>query len=71
MRVAGIILIVVGILMFIFRGINFTEEKKLVDVGPIEVNKQENKTIAWPTYVGVAALIGGVVLVSVGMRNKR
>ena len=70
MKVAGIILIVVGVLMFVFRGINFTQEKKVIDVGPLEVNKQENKTIAWPTYAAVAALVGGVALLLIDRKNK-
>lgn len=39
MKIAGILLIIAGILMLIFRGFNFTQEKKLVDIGPLEINK--------------------------------
>lgn len=69
MKIAGIILIVIGVLMFIFKGINFTQEKKVLDVGPLEVNKEEHKTIAWPTYAGVAALVGGVALVLIARKK--
>ena len=48
MRIAGIILIVAGILMFIFNGINFTTEKKVVDLGPVEINKKEKKSVGLP-----------------------
>ena len=41
MKVAGIILIIAGILMLIFRGFSFTQEKKLVDLSPLEINKQQ------------------------------
>ena len=63
MKVLGIILIVAGILMFIFRSINFTTEKKVVDVGPLEVNKKENNSIGWPVYAGGIAVIAGIALV--------
>lgn len=63
MKIIGIILIVAAILMFVFRGINFTQQKKVVDIGPIEINKTEKKHIEWPTYAAIAALIGGVVLI--------
>jgi hypothetical protein len=69
MKVVGIILIVVGVLMLVFRGINFTQEKKVLDVGPIEVNKEENKSIGWPVYAGVVALVGGVALVIIGRKK--
>jgi len=63
MKVAGIILIVVGILMFIFRGFSFTKEKEVVDLGPLEINKKEKETIGWPVYAGAVAVIAGVVMV--------
>lgn len=63
MKIFGIILIAAGILMLVFKGFNFTQEKKVVDIGPLEVNKKENKTVAWPTYAGVIALVAGVALV--------
>jgi hypothetical protein len=69
MRTAGIVLIVIGILMFVIPEINFTTEKKVVDVGPIEVNKKENNSIGWPVYAGGIVALLGVVLVIAG--NKK
>ena len=63
MKIFGIILIAAGILMLVFKGFNFTQEKKVVDIGPLEVNKKENKTIAWPMYAGVVALVAGIAFV--------
>jgi len=69
MRITGIVLIIVGVLMFIFSEINFTTEKKVVDIGPIEVNKKENKTIGWPVYGGAIVALFGVVLVVAGRKK--
>lgn len=63
MKIIGIILIVAGIAMLIFRGFNVTTEKKVIDAGPIEVSKKENKWIGWPVYAGAAAIIAGVIMV--------
>ncbi len=63
MKVLGIVLIIVGILMFVFQNISFTQEKKVVDLGPLEVNKKEQKTIGWPVYAGGIAVIAGIALV--------
>ncbi|MET0244251.1 MAG: hypothetical protein EOO02_05725 [Chitinophagaceae bacterium] len=63
MRILGVVLIIVGILMFVFSEINFTTEKKVVDVGPVEINKKENKTLGWPVYAGGVVAVLGVVLV--------
>lgn len=69
MKVLGIILIVAGILMLIFTNINFTTEKKVADVGPLEINKKEDKTIAWPNYAGGIAVVAGVVVLLAGRKN--
>jgi drug/metabolite transporter (DMT)-like permease len=62
MRTLGIVLIVVGILMMIFRGFSFVREKEVVDIGPIEINKKEKETIGWPMYAGAVASIAGVII---------
>lgn len=62
MRTLGIILIVVGILMMIFRGFSFTREKEIVDIGPVEINKKEKESVGWPLYAGAVATVAGVVI---------
>ncbi|MEJ7914055.1 MAG: hypothetical protein WKF70_12925 [Chitinophagaceae bacterium] len=63
MKTLGIILIVAGIVMILIRGFNVPVSKNVVDIGPIEINKTENKWIGWPTYAGGLFAIIGVVLV--------
>ena len=70
MRIFGIILIVAGILMLVFNGLNYQTEKTVVDAGPIKINKMENKHVSWPAYAGGVAALAGLVLV-VAARNKR
>lgn len=70
MRIMGIVLIIAGILMFVFSGFNVQTEKKVIDIGPLEVNKKENKHIGWPTYAGGIALLAGVMLVAADMKKK-
>ena len=56
--------------MFVFRGINFTTDKKVVDIGPIEINKKENKQFEWPLYAGGLAIVAGVILVAMDKKSK-
>jgi hypothetical protein len=63
MRTFGIILIVLGIAMIIIKGISVPTEKNIVDVGPIKIDKKENKWIGWPTYTGALLAAVGIVLV--------
>ena len=62
MKALGIVLIVAGILMMVFRSINFTQEKKVVDAGPIQIERKEDKTIGWPVYAGGIAVVAGIVV---------
>ena len=69
MKTVGIILIVAGILMMVFRGFSFITEEKVVDLGPLEVNKKEKETIGWPVYAGAIATVAGVVILISGRRK--
>ena len=62
MKVLGIALIAVGILMLVFRGFSFTQEKKIVDIGPLEINQKQKKSVDWPLYAGIITLGAGVVV---------
>ena len=62
MKGLGIVLIIAGILMLIFRGFSFTREKEIVDLGPLEINKKEKESVGWPVYAGAVALVAGVVI---------
>ena len=70
MKVVAIIFIVAGILMLIFRGFSFTQEKKLVDVGPLEINKKEEKSVGWPMYAGGLALAAGIIILVVDKKKS-
>jgi hypothetical protein len=63
MRTVGIFLIIAGIAMLLFRGFSVKTKEKVVDVGPLEINKTENKWIGWPVYAGGIAIVAGLVMV--------
>jgi len=69
MKVFGIILLVVGIAMIIIRGISVPTKKKVVDLGPVEINKTENKYVGWPTYAGAIVAIGGLIILGTARKQ--
>lgn len=69
MKSLGIVLIVIGIAMIIFRGFSVPTQKKVVDIGSLEINKTENKWIGWPTYAGALVAVVGVVLTVAGKKR--
>jgi hypothetical protein len=64
MKTFGFILIIAGIAMIVIRGFSVQTEKKVIDAGPIQVNRKENKWIGWPTYAGALVAVIGVVMVA-------
>ena len=62
MKILGIILIVLGILMFVFGNVTFTHKEKVLDAGPVEINKKEKHTVAWPNYAGGVIVVAGVIV---------
>jgi len=70
MRIAGIVLIVIGIVALAYQGITYTTHKKVLDIGPIQATKEEHKTIPIPPIIGVLALIGGVVILATDRRTQ-
>jgi hypothetical protein len=70
MKSFGIVLIVLGIAMIIIKGISVPVQKNVVDIGPVKIDKTENKWIGWPTYAGaVLAVVGAVLVASDGRRR--
>ena len=70
MKAVGIVLIIIGIVMMVFRSFNFTSEKKVADVGPLQINKEENHTVNWPLYAGIVVTVAGVVVLVASNKNK-
>lgn len=70
MKPIGIILIVAGVLMLIFTNVSFTTEEKVVDLGPVEINKKEKKTVDWPSYAGGIAVVSGIVILLASKRKS-
>jgi len=66
----GIVLIVLGALVFAYHGINYTHQKNVLDMGPVHVTTQTHERIPLSPILGGLALAGGVVLVVMGARSK-
>ena len=67
--VIGVILVVIGIVALAYQGITYTTKERVVDLGPLKVETEREKTIPLPPVVGVAALVGGIVLLVISGRR--
>jgi hypothetical protein len=56
--------------MVLYNSFNFTTTEKVVDIGPIEINKEVNHPMAWSPIIGIVLAVGGVVLLVTGTNKK-
>jgi uncharacterized membrane protein YidH (DUF202 family) len=69
MKIFGIILIVLGLLGFVFGSISWQQEEKVADVGPLEIETEETRTIPITPLASGAAVVAGIILVVAGTRR--
>lgn len=62
------VLIILGIIMMVYTGFNYVTTEKVVDLGPIEINKDKNHFLGWSPIVGIVLLVAGVAVL---LRNKK
>jgi uncharacterized membrane protein HdeD (DUF308 family) len=66
----GVALLVLGILALAYQGFSYTVPKKEVDIGPIQVTKEQRHNVPLPPILGALALIGGIVVLVMDRRDK-
>jgi hypothetical protein len=68
--ILGVVLIVLGIGGLIFRSVHWTETKNVANIGPVEINAEEDHNVWIPTAAGIAAVVAGLGLVLVGRKSS-
>ena len=69
MKMIAMVLIILGVLAVGYQGLTYVTREKVVDLGPIEVTKEEHKTLPLPPIAGGVCLVAGVILVVAGGRR--
>ncbi len=67
--IIGILLIILGVVGFAVGGITFTQHKKDVDLGPVEIGHEKKSTIPISPILSTISLVAGVGLVVVGTKS--
>ena len=65
----GILLLVVGGLVLGYQGFTYTTREKVIDLGPVHVTAEKEKTVALPPILGAVALGTGIALLALGARR--
>jgi hypothetical protein len=66
---AGMLLVILGVLALAYQGITYTHREKVLDLGPIHATKDTQEQIPLPPILGGLALAGGVALLVAGARQ--
>ena len=70
MKLIGMVLIVVGVLALAFGGFQYTTRERVVDLGPLKVDADKQHSVPIAPIAGVAALVGGIVMVMAGSKSR-
>jgi hypothetical protein len=65
----GVLLVVLGIVGLVVQNVHFTETKRVVDIGPLQVNSEEQHNVPIPTIAGILAVIAGLGMVFASKRG--
>jgi uncharacterized membrane protein YidH (DUF202 family) len=66
----GFALVVIGLVSLLLGGFRWTQQKTVVDIGPLKATTEEHKTLPIPPIVGALALIGGIVVLVVPTKRR-
>lgn len=67
--IVGVLLIVVGIAIILFRGFSYTTTHEAAKVGPLNITTQERRTVLVPRVFGGLLVVSGVALLIVSGRR--
>ena len=70
MKTVGVALLVIGLVMTVFTGFNIVTQKKVVDIGKLEINKEEKTPIYWSPITGSLLAVAGVVILVVANKKR-
>jgi drug/metabolite transporter (DMT)-like permease len=71
MKIAGIVLIVAGIAAILYGGFSYTDHRRAVDMGPMQIDMTEHHTVPIPPILGIAGILAGGALVYFGIKQGR
>lgn len=69
MKTVGIALLVIGLIMTVFTGFNLITKEKVVDLGPLEINKEEKTPIYWSPVTGGILAAAGILILVLGRKK--
>ena len=70
MKTVGIIILIVGLVMTLYTGFTYVTKEKVVDLGNLEITTDNQHSVQWQPYVGIAAMVIGGALLLLGRKKS-
>ena len=71
LSLAGVVLIVLGLVALFYQGIPYTSRETIIDIGPVQATADREKTLSLPPVLGILAVAGGAAMLLFDARRKR
>ena len=68
-KIAGIVLILVGLAGLFTGGFSFTKDRTTAKLGPLELTVQDRESVNIPQWLSLGAIALGVVVLVAGFRK--
>lgn len=69
MKIAGIVLIAIGILALVYQEFPYTQTKEVAKLGSLEIQSKETHDFVVPPVVSAVVIVAGVVCLVLGTRK--
>lgn len=59
---------ILGLIVIVYTGFNYITTEKVIDIGPIKVNKEVNHPVQWSPIAGAVFPVGEIII---GVSSKK
>jgi len=70
MKIIGIAIMIIGLGMTIFTAITFFTREKVVDLGVLEVTRDQPHYLNWSPFIGMAIMVIGGFLILLARKKQ-
>ena len=69
-KISGFALIIIGLVMIIYTGINIVKKEKVIDIGPVEISVEKNNPVNWTPILGAVVFVGGFLILLLAKKER-
>ena len=71
MKIAGLVVIFLGLAALVYGGFTYTSHKNDVDMGPIQIVHTENHNVPISPLLGIAGMVAGGAMIYFAAKGGR